>query len=213
MQDWSQHDPGASTIIVVGPVMQQPFSDKVLDDAGLDGVPQIAVDGGIHHAVDPVLWAGDGDSGVMPKKIPAFFKKSQDETDLAFCLHGIRNWHWRELHLFGFLGGRRDHELANLGEMHAHMKARRNTERTVFYGANNAPAVYFFNAGEHALEINGRFSVLALEALEITIAGDCAYVASSLQLQPLSGRGVSNEGRGLVDFIAAAPFMVLLSPP
>lgn len=211
--DWQAHDPGASSIILVGPVLQNMLDAKHLRAAELEGAPQIAIDGGIRHATNPVLWAGDGDSGAQPKNIPAFVKTNQDETDLRFCLHGIHNWRWRALHLFGFLGGRRDHELANFGEVHAHMKARRNFERAVFYGADNAPAVYVFAEGEHALEVTGRFSVLALEPLEISISGDCAYAAENLALEPLSGRGVSNTGTGLVRFRAGAPFMALVAGP
>src|ERR1035437_15013 len=116
MTDWLQFDKGTKSLLLVGATLESAMPLSFLSD-----VPQIAVDGGISFARNPVLWAGDGDSGSIPSDVQVFLKHNQDETDLRFCLTSIRLWQWTELHLIGFLGERRDHELVNFGEIYAEM--------------------------------------------------------------------------------------------
>ena len=100
-------------LVLIGPVLNASVDSGVLSRFNLINVPQIAVDGGIQFSQNPRLWVGDGDSsGVLSGDVPAVNKNAQDETDLHFCLKQIESWSWDELHLFGFLGGRRDHEWA-----------------------------------------------------------------------------------------------------
>jgi thiamine pyrophosphokinase len=199
--DWNKLDPGTEKLALIGPARIQPL--PALD------MPQLAIDGGSRFAVRPLLWAGDGDSGKAPTGVPAFNKLSQDMTDLRFCLDHIHAWRWRELHLFGFLGGRRDHELANFGEIHAAMKARPAFVKAVFHGEDNTAAVLFLNAGAHTLELYGTFSTLVLEPASVTISGDCHYSREKVSLHPLSGHGVSNEASGTVNISSTAPVMIL----
>ena len=209
MFDWQSHDAGFDRLVLVGPVMVAPLLAGDLARLGLADVAQVAVDGGIEYALKPVLWAGDGDSS--PSGTPVAFKGSQDETDLRFCLNGVQKWAWRELHLFGFLGGRRDHELANFGEIHAELKSRANFTSATFYDDKLEAAVRFFRSGMHRVNISGVFSLLALEPAVADISGDCDYAASGAALPLLSGRGISNNGRGIVDITCTAPFMVVQS--
>lgn len=205
--DWSRFDPQAERLVLAGPLLSQKLEAGALSPHGLEEAPQVAVDGGVHFAKNPVIWAGDGDSaGAAPPQ----FKHGQDETDLRFCLNGIRSWGWRELHLFGFLGGSRAHELANFGEIHSEMGLRPGFTRAVFYGAAFAPEVYFLQEGRHRLDIRGRFSLLSLLPSRVRITGACAYATDAIELRALSGRGVSNEGSGEVIFDSSLPFMVLL---
>lgn len=201
---WSDLDKGTERLILVGPLQE-----NAVRVAGLDDVPQIAIDGGSRFAANPVLSAGDGDSGHAPESIPAFIKHNQDITDFRFCLDGIRHWRWKELHLFGFLGERKDHELANFGEIYAEMKMRSAFVTAVFYSKENIPQVRFFQTGEHTLDLHGLFSVLVLEPAEITISGACRYKAERMLLPPLSGRGISNEAFGKVKISSSGPFMFL----
>jgi thiamine pyrophosphokinase len=172
-------------------------------------LPQIAVDGGIQFAHEPILWTGDGDSGAPPAHAPVFFKHGQDVSDLRFCLNGIRAWAWDSLHMVGFLGARLDHALANLGELHAEFLARPAFRRAMLYDAALKPALAFMAAGAHDMDIDGVFSVLAVEAATISISGGCDYPAAGIAVAPLSGRGISNQGRGRVHFECNQPFMVL----
>ncbi len=215
MSVWQSHDAGGDRLVLVGPVMVAPLLPSDLARLGLSAVAQVAVDGGIEYAVKPVLWAGDGDSSpppaapASPSATPVVFKHNQDETDLRFCLNGVRDWNWRELHLFGFLGGRRDHELANFGEIHAELKTRANFTSAVFYDDKLEAAVRFFSGGAHRVNISGVFSLLVLEPATADISGDCDYAAAGAALPLLSGRGISNRGRGMVDISCTAPFMVI----
>lgn len=201
MKDWKDYDRGDDMLVLVGPMLGRK-AEKLK--------PQVAVDGGIAYAVAPVLWVGDGDSAAVPKNVPTFTKHNQDETDLRFCLNGLRGWKWTELHLAGFLGGRRDHELANFGEIHAELKERPGFRRAVFYDGQMVPRIFFYPAGSHAISINGLFSVLTLEPSSVSVAGSCEFTAKKLPLAPLSGLGVSNRGSGEVRITCATPLMVLL---
>ncbi len=207
MFDWRSYDSGGDRLALVGPVMAAPLMAGDLVRLGLAGVPQIAVDGGIQFAFKPALWAGDGDSS--PTGTPISFKESQNETDLRFCLNGVQDWAWRELHLFGFLGGRRDHELANFGEIHAALKSRASFTSAIFYDEKMAVSLRFFRAGAHRVYISGGFSLLSLEPCVANISGACDYAAADADIPVLSGHGVSNRGRGMVDISCTAPFMIL----
>jgi len=191
-------DPGAEDIALIGPMLKRP------PDSLSKNIPQIAVDGGIRFAVHPILWVGDGDLGALPTVV----KTDQNETDLRFCLTGIRPWRWKTLHLLGFMGGRKDHELANLGEIYAELKIRKNFLKAVFYDEDGQACIHFHAAGEHEAVIQGCFSILVFEPAKITISGACRYPAEELLLEPLSGRGISNEASGLVKVASTLPFML-----
>lgn len=205
--DWLGLDPGASDILLVGPTLGE---SARLAHADLGKLPQVAVDGGIAAAATPLLWAGDGDSGARPQHIPAAFKTDQNQTDLRFCLEGISGWRWTSLHLAGFFGERRDHELANYGELHQLLLRRPVTRQAIVYDGTLRVAARFLQAGQHRLDLAGRFSVLALEPAQLTLSGDCKYPAENLRLQPLSGHGISNEGHGAVALACDRPVMVLV---
>lgn len=210
MTNWLALDPGTAKLIFVGPMLSKALQGAVLRQADLIKVPQVAIDGGIAFADKPVLWTGDGDSGTAPKNTASFIKHDQNKTDLCFCLEGIQGWQWHELHLFGFLGGRRDHELANFGEVHAALKTRQKSSSAVFYDENGTASAFLYTAGEHKLSLHGRFSVLVLEPAQMTIAGACLFQAENLVLEPFSSRGISNEGFGQVKVHATQPFIVMV---
>ena len=205
----SRHDTDTARLIRVGPMQKSILRPARLKSLTLQKAPQVAVDGGGAFAVDPVLWVGDGDSGIVPKSVPVCFKSDQGMTDFRFCLETVRIWNWRELHIFGFLDGRKDHELANLGELHAALKKRRVPSSAVFYDAKNRPVIRFFQARQHKINLHGTFSVLVIEAAKISLAGKCKYPARNVALAPLSGRGVSNVASGDVRISATKPFFII----
>ena len=209
MSGWLDGVATGDDLIVVGPVLDAPLDVARLGSLGLSEAPQVAVDGGIQYAVNPILWAGDGDSGVMPKHIPAYFKESQDLTDMRFCLGGLRSGRWRRLHLFGFLGARRDHELANFGEIHAEMKHRDHFEAACLYDGDYRPALTFLQKGPRRFTHQGRFSLLAFDEAQITLKGACQYPAEGVLLPPLSGHGISNIANGEVELHASQPLLLI----
>lgn len=194
-------------VLMVGPVLDSPLSESVFP-----GAPQIAVDRGIRFARHPVIWAGDGDSS--PEFVPAqpelTQKTNQNETDLAFALGLIRHWSWTRLHLFGFLGKRKDHELSNLGEVCQVLKSRPSS-RAIFYDSFNQSRIEMLSPGEHELVLQGPFSVMTLEKAKVSIHGECRYSAKGEVFFPLSGRGVSNAGFGKVNFSSDQVLLVIRS--
>ena len=209
---WS--DPGSESLVLVGPVMKWALTPAQLDAHGIANAPQVAIDGGIAFAHKPFLWAGDADSGTKPTDIQAIkVKKSQDETDLRFCLNGIRLWSWRELHLFGFVGQRRDHEIVNFGEIYGEMKRRAAFSRGVFYSNNFTVLAVFYAAGEHTFSHHGLFSVIAFEPSKISLSGSCRFPAQDLALDTLSGAGISNEASGEVRLRSDAVPIAVFFPP
>lgn len=110
--------------------------------------------------------------------------------------------------MVGFLGGRRDHELINLGEIHKFLCTRtKPTECDLDW------AVCGFSPGKWPLQIKGIFSVLAFEATKITLTGDCAYqLREPTALSLLSSHGLSNEGFGIIELRNDEPVFVYKNP-
>lgn len=203
------NDPKTESLLLVGAA---PFAVAAMPEDVLS-IPTIAVDGGIDAVPQAVLWIGDGDSGHVPKNIPAGFKTDQNKTDLAYTLDVIRAWEWLDLHLAGFWGGRFDHALAVLGTLQAEIKKRKQTQRVTLYTPLGHIGAIMLPEGQHDVQIADAFSVMAIEAATLTLGGSCDYKAEDLRLAPLSGRGISNSGQGIVHISADAPVVIIFPDP
>ncbi len=200
--------PESNQIALIGPILDPTFKKTKI----ITHYPQIAVDGGILFSNQPVLWLGDGDSGVDEgAALSLTMKPSQDQTDLAFAMAHIRMWRWTQLHLYGFLGKRKDHELANFGEVYHALKTRFPESRATFYNHALQPAVVLLSAGTHTLMHEGLFSLFTFEKNWISLTGDAEYLLSREELLPFSGRGVSNQAHGAIRIECMSPVMVVLS--
>jgi len=88
----------------------------------------VAVDGGWNTCKRsrkrPDLFVGDGDSAArIPQSIPAVvYDRDKSFSDLAGALHEVRSRKVQVVFLAGLLGGRLDHEWANLLELAAAAK-------------------------------------------------------------------------------------------
>ena len=165
--------------------------------------PVLFIDGGaeFRHA-DEGLSVGDGDSFVG--KLDETLDRHKNYSDLAYALASIPA-HFYEIHLHGFLGGRRDHEWVNIGEAAAFLKHRHQTTQLHFDSAFTG-----FSAGQWQLEINGTFSVLCIESAKITLTGECEYpLNQATQLEPLSSHGLSNAGSGKIQLKTNSPVFVV----
>lgn len=198
-------DPKTESLLLVGAA---PFAIAAMPE-DIFQLPTIAVDGGIDAVPGALLWVGDGDSGYVPQNTPAIFKTDQNKTDLAYTLDVIRSWAWRDLHLAGFWGGRFDHAMAVVGTLHAEMKQRPRVRRMTLYTPLGHVGAVLLPSGQHDLQIERAFSLLAIEDVRLTLTGACDYKADNLGLAPLSGQGVSNKGQGLVDISVDAPIVVI----
>jgi thiamine pyrophosphokinase len=176
-------------------------------------MPTVFVDGGSDFLKEslalsprewPVISVGDGDSaaGALDERLPA----RKDYSDLAFVLRGLPA-SVTSLELFGFLGGRRDHELANFGEVHNFLAAR--AQAVANFHEDSSISVIGFT-GRLEMEIDGVFSVLAFESADVNISGDCEYKYDG-PIEPVVSLGLSNAGHGRVALRAESPAFLFLN--
>lgn len=190
----------APRLTLVGPVLNEP--PKTED-------PVIYVDGGARfRGKDRLSFAvGDGDSGDTPldHRLPA----AKDYSDLAFVLRALPE-SVRELHMYGFWGGRPDHHMINFGEVHAFLKSRKPGSTVEWRDGHVVKAVGA--SGPLTLNVHGTFSVMTLEATRLSIRGECAYQLSSPTLiLPLSSYGLSNRGHGKIEMAGEGPYFIFLN--
>ena len=168
-----------SMCIVVGPM---PFSPNLLKQQQKYSLKELVfIDGGsIHESKFKTLikkqklspqFYGDGDSS---KKIMTHKKIDLSLSDLSYFLNERlqkKNYINYDLYLFvGFLGGRIDHQLINIGEFFHVMK-----------NLNFKPAprillddkIEFFAKGINEMCVQGIFSIASFEKCKIKISGDC----------------------------------------
>jgi thiamine pyrophosphokinase len=198
-------------LILVGPILSSSLTSEQLNPIGLSGVPQIAVDAGDRFALHPALVVGDGDSKSGASTAPFHPKPDQDQTDLAFALKLVNPGRWTDLHLFGFLGGRKDHELAAIGEVCRALAIRMDLTRATFYDQSGDLAFTVHNIGTHAFDHQGVFSVLAFESARFTISGACRFPIRDQTLLSFSGVGISNVGEGAFTIQSSGVFMMMPS--
>ncbi len=177
MHDFSK----AQSLTLIGPLLQLAVKETA---------PIIYVDGGARYkTTEQGLSVGDGDSfdGDLDERL----NPHKDYSDLAYVLASVPT-HFRELFLYGFLGGRRDHEWVNLGEANAFLKHRHQATKIHFESE-----VTGFSAGKWQLSIHGTFSLLCLEPAKVMLSGACQYpLPQATSIVPLSSRGLSNVGEG-----------------
>ena len=98
----------SKSINLIGPLYSSEFS--------FDG-PTVYIDGGVNFKQDDTGFSlGDGDSSSA--RLDQTLNPMKSYSDLAYALQQISKYKFKELKLFGFLGGRKDHELINLLEVH-----------------------------------------------------------------------------------------------
>src|SRR4051794_25182624 len=122
-------------VTLVGPLYHQRHT-PLMPTVYVDGGTRFRNEGGWAaghggHSAFPTVSVGDGDSsgGSLDELLPS----EKDYSDLAFVLRSLPA-SVNEVTLLGFLGGRRDHELANLGEVNEYLKARPRTCRVDLVG-------------------------------------------------------------------------------
>jgi thiamine pyrophosphokinase len=189
------------TIIIVGP-MPFPWSAlKLYQESGR--IKLIFLDGGVVHKnkfmekvpnlIKNSLTIGDGDSTNLKMDIK---KDTQNNSDLAFILSLIGNKNKpQNILLLGFIGGRLDHALANLGEIAEFLNKFSKHPPMIQLDKK----ITFLTKGLHKILVSGSFSLITFVPNQIKITGQCQYpVKKWLKLGVLSSRGLSNVGAGEV---------------
>ena len=182
----------------------------VLPDS-LKSYPIMAVDGGAHFTQQGLVWVGDGDS-FRNEEIKAEhifnYPPEKSMSDLALALGLFRGHLPYKLHLWGFLGGRRDHELFNLGEASLFLENHPECQ-IIFYNSEGKIAFHFLGEGHWRFQHYGIFSVGTLKNTKVRITGDCVYpLKEETQISSLSSLGLSNEARGEVTLQSWGPVFV-----
>jgi thiamine pyrophosphokinase len=182
-----------------------------LSNSELLSHPIILVDGGAHHCQKGLIWIGDSDSNQQHVEVDFFIElnPNKDISDLkaAFDLFPTRSS--LEMHLWGFLGGRNDHQLINLGESH-HFLNQHPQSKIFFYDEIGMLRMIFASSGALNLNHRGIFSLVSLESAEVQIIGHCDYELSApTLLAPLSSRGLSNFAHGPIEIRSNKPLLVL----
>ncbi len=176
----------------------------------LDEAPQrvqgavMLVDGGarwqasLPDAFDgPTLSVGDGDScpgGALDAPLPS----CKDYSDLGFALAVLSGTDVARLDLLGFLGGRRDHEWINIGELVRFAQSQAQVQIDLYAAANDpAPAITVLSAGAHSLKHTGTFTLAHLTDAATALRGAVDYPLGAGSSVPAhSSVGLSNRADG-----------------
>lgn len=173
----------------------------------------IAVDGGARYTPHIDMWTGDSDSysgqPIAPQCYPLSREKSK--SDLGHALDLMTHLPNLDIHLWGFLGGRRDHELINFGEV-AHFSKTKDYLLASFYASNGNIEAKICSRGSWSFDHIGTFSVISFEEVKLQIRGQCKYLLEEpAQVRPVSSQTLSNEAYGIFDIISDKPFIVLFT--
>lgn len=173
--------------------------------------PILCVDGGSNFTTKMDIWVGDGDSSTQAISAPHIFKFSpqKNESDLALALNLLSHESPRTLHLWGFVGGRKDHELLNLGEVMHYLDKATHTQ-AIFYDDQARPTYRALSSGDWVFSHEGVFTVASFKSVKLKILGQVSYPLNEFtELLPLSSLGLSNEAKGEIQIINQAPVMVI----
>ncbi|PIK16007.1 hypothetical protein [Halobacteriovorax sp. JY17] len=164
-------------------------------------LPSLIIDGGLNHGLsfERSFSVGDGDSSDTSLDIT--LPRDKDQSDLAYALN-LLGENIKCINLYGFLGGRRDHEFINIGEVYNFCERFEAIARF-------QREIYLLPKGAHCLEIIGEFSIMSLRQSLISIGGQAKYcLEESSPLGPLSSHGLSNIGKGEITLSSNTPLII-----
>lgn len=196
-------------IFLIGPL---PFEHKfshspdaiIYVDGGIDRFPTLSK---VFCNV-PSISLGDGDSIQGSQKLEYLFPQDKAESDLKICLSSLPE-NITHLELFGFEGGRNDHFLCNLGEIHQFLNTANRDMTIIIHGksqdikASNKELIHF--------QCHSVFSLLSLSQNSLDISGECEYTGNKILLTPFSSRGLSNIGYGEITISSKKPLFIIIS--
>lgn len=189
--------------VLLGPM--GPLLPRFLSD-----LPLLGVDGGAHFTEEMDVWVGDADSFSGKINSPHIFRHptGKDESDLALALRFFDEPRHYKLHLWGFLGGRKDHELFNLGEAMAFLNANHENQ-ILFYDARGKIIFHAVGTGHWKFTHVGIFSLGTLKKTEVKLTGSCLYpISTPTYIEPLSSLGLSNQGQGEMTLETEGPVFI-----
>jgi thiamine pyrophosphokinase len=174
-------------------------------------LPVLGVDGGSGKAAAEKydFTLGDGDSLASGLQLDLVFPVDKDASDLALALQHLPAGPLT-IHLYGFWGGRFDHQVINLGELHARLL---KDGGEVCFHTDSEYQVLGRPAGRHTLTLQGLFSLFSPLPTLFSIEGACRFSLPPTRVESLSSRLLSNEGLGEVTLTADQPFFCYMRKP
>jgi thiamine pyrophosphokinase len=144
----------------------------------------IFIDGGTKHALRPLNWTsiGDQDSSTKNTILQNILPKNKDRSDFFHALRLIPSTAI-EIFAYGLLGGRKDHEIFNIGEAYNFLAGQH------FQSINFENKIIVYNKGSFKLQFN-QFSIASLFKQKIKI--NSTSYDGEFELIPLSSQGLSN---------------------
>lgn len=153
------------------------------------------------------LKIGDGDSydGTLDTKLPVCKNFSDLSYGLKFVVPSIE-----KVNLLGFLGGRKDHELFNLGEAYKILLSNQVDKKAKFLFDQS---FICFPPGNNSVTLDGTFSLFVLEEASISITGQIKYpLPTPTKIEPLSSLGLSNLSYGEFFIKSDKPTFIYIPP-
>ena len=161
-------------------------------------LPVMAVDGGAHWASSIQVWIGDSDSfREAPHTEHAFYlPENKDASDFSCALNLFERPVGYIFHLWGFSGGRKDHEIFVWGEILAWLEEHPET-MFILYGKNGKVETHFMGSGHWKFKHKGLFSLGSIRKIRVKLTGNVKYpIHEESWLPTLSSWGLSNVGEG-----------------
>ena len=190
----------ASDLQIIGP-----FFDESTMAVDVLKEPVVYVDAGVRFQIAVRGFSvGDGDSSRVP--LDEKLETKKNFSDLAFVLQNIPS-HFSEIHVLGFLGHRKDHEIMNLAEVHEFLK-KASTWVQVYLDKK----IKVLSAGTWNFVIHGNFSLFAFEEISLQLSGACDFpIFPPQSFSARSSHGLSNQGRGEIKIICNNPLFLYLN--
>jgi thiamine pyrophosphokinase len=160
--------------------------------------PILAVDGGARFTEKMVAWIGDSDSVQAAPASPVVIKLSpeKDASDFSCALGFFQNHLNYTFHLWGFSGGRKDHELFVWGEILSFLE-KHPKSKMILYGASGRIEEHFLGSGQWRFQHKGLFSLGSIREIRVKLTGDVKFpILTESPLPALSSLGLSNIGNG-----------------
>lgn len=172
----------------------------------------LSVDGGARFSSRMDIWVGDSDSysGTPACEHIFSFPPQKSTSDLALALSLFSENGPYTLHCWGFMGGRKDHELFNLGEAVRFLEKSPGS-KVIFYEENGKNIFNLYGQGEWNLNFEGVFSLASVRDVRIKLTGLCAYpIPEPTLMGPLSSFGLSNIASGEIRLKNDGPVILML---
>lgn len=162
----------------------------------------------------PSFSLGDGDSlkeqsvNSLPP-LDMTFPEDKDKSDFSLALEHLpeelTKGRETDFSLFGLLGGRKDHEMAVLGEIHHFLLKNKFATFSLYDSQNNLEISLF--CGEKNFDFRGTFSVFSFSLSMVEIKGEVKFPTKS-ELKPFQSLGLSNQARGEFQINSSEPLLI-----